>query len=105
MIPEQFKQNLNLDIRVFGFPVQVSYKFYCPEKRGQNQKDPLVSHIVYRSDSRIISETGCRSHFFFTEVLNDTQCENIEELVTAIAEKLSIENGFSPPSHGQMTLF
>ena len=45
MIPEQFKQNLNLEIRVFGFPVQVNYKFYWPEKRDENQKDPLVRVI------------------------------------------------------------
>lgn len=105
MIPEQFKQNINLEILVFGFPVHVNDKFYWPEKRDVHPKDPLVSHIEFRSDSRIISDTGYRSHFFYTHGLIDTQLKDIEELVTAIAEKLSIENGYKPPIQGQMTLF
>ena len=105
MIPEQFKQNLNLEIRKHGFPVQVNYRFYWPEKRDENQQDPLVSHIEYRCESHIISETGYRSHFFFTQGLRNTQLKDIEKLVTTIAEKLSIENGYKPPTKGQMTLF
>lgn len=105
MIPEQFKENLELEIQVFGFPVQVNYRFYWPEKREENQKDPLVSHIEYRADSQIISGTGYRSHFFYTQALSGTNCKDITELVTAIAENLAIENGYKPPSQGQMTLF
>jgi hypothetical protein len=105
MIPEQFKQNTELEITVFGCPVQVSYKFYWPEKREQDQKDPLVSHIEYRAESGIVSGTGYRSHFFFTQALDGTDYASIAELVTAIGENLAIDNGYQPPARGQMTLF
>lgn len=104
MIPEQFKQNTSLEISVFGFPVQVNYKFYWPQK-GNEQSDPLVSHIEYRSDSHIISGTGYRSHFFYTESLKGTDFASIDELVTSIGEQLALDNGYDPPPRGQMTLF
>ncbi|MGJ1525505.1 hypothetical protein ACR79H_07590 [Sphingobacterium spiritivorum] len=105
MIPEQFKQNTNLEINVFGFLVQVDYRFYWPEKKEAQHGDPLVSHIAYRADSKIVSDTGYRSHFFYTKALENTDYRSIAELVTAIAEELAIENGYDPPSRGQMTLF
>ncbi|VTP91324.1 hypothetical protein [Sphingobacterium daejeonense] len=104
MIPEHFKQNISLEIDVFGFPVQVDYKFYWPEKR-ENQKDPLISHIEYRAESYVISETGYRSHFFHTKALEETDYKTIEELVTAIGEHLALDNGYNPPTRGQMRLF
>ncbi|MGO3108143.1 hypothetical protein [Sphingobacterium sp. JB170] len=105
MIPEQFKQNTNLEIRVFDFPVQVNYRFYWPDKKAEDQKDPLISHIEYRAESGIISETGYRSHFFHTQALDGTDYASIGELVTAIGENLAIENGYKLPHRGQMTLF
>jgi len=105
MIPEQFKQNTSLEINVFGFPVQVNYSFYWPDKREKAQKDPLVSHIEYRAESYVISETGYRSHFFHTKALEGTDYKTIEELVTAIGESLALENGYNPPTRGQMRLF
>lgn len=105
MIPEQFKKNTSLEISVFGFPVQVNYRFYWPEKREKDQKDPLVSHVEYHSQSHVISETGYRSHFFHTQALDGTDHKTIEELVTAIGEHLAIENGYKPPTRGQMSLF
>jgi len=105
MIPEQFKQNTLLEIRVFGFPVKVDYRFYWPDKKEDDQRDPLVSHIEYRAESEIISGTGYRSYFFYTEALKDTDYTSIEELVTGIAEELAIENGHRRPPRGQMTLF
>ncbi|MGJ1311702.1 hypothetical protein ACS126_06445 [Sphingobacterium lactis] len=105
MIPELFKQNTNLEIRVFDFPVQVNYRFYWPDKKAEDQKDPLISHIEYRAESGIISETGYRSHFFHTQALDGTDYASIGELVTAIGENLAIENGYNPPHRGQMTLF
>ncbi|MGJ1261128.1 hypothetical protein [Sphingobacterium spiritivorum] len=105
MIPEHFKQNTSLEISVFGFPVQMDYMFYWPEKREHDQKDPLVSHIEYRAESGIVSETGYRSHFFFTQALVGTDYKTIAELVTGIAENLAIENGYQSPARGQMTLF
>ncbi|MGO3240763.1 MAG: hypothetical protein ACTIKD_09915 [Sphingobacteriaceae bacterium] len=105
MIPEHFKQNTSLEINVFGFPVQVEYKFYWPEKREQDQKDPLVSHIEYRAESGIVSETGYRSYFFYTQALSGTDYADIRQLVTAIGENLALDNGYQPPARGQMTLF
>lgn len=105
MIPEHFKQNTNLEVRIFGFPVQADYKFYWPQKRENDQKDPLVSHIEFRADSRIVSQTGYCSHFFYTQELEKTPYTSIEQLITAIGENLAIENGYSPPTRGQMTLF
>lgn len=105
MIPEHFKQNTSLEINVFGFPVQVNYKFYWPEKKEENQEDPLVSHIEYQSEHKIISETGYRSHFFHTQAFENTEYGSIEELVTSLAEHLAIQNGYQPPPRGQMTLF
>ena len=105
MIPEQFKQNTSLEISVFGFPVQVDYRFYYPEKKDAQQADPLVSHIEYRADSGIVSDTGYRSYFFYAKALENTDYRSIAELVTGIAEELAIENGYDPPSRGQMTLF
>lgn len=105
MIPEHFKQNTSLEISVFGLPVQVDYKFYWLERKGQDQADPLVSHIEFRAESGIVSETGYRSHFFYTELLKSTSYSSIEELVTGIAENLAIDNGYKPPARGQMSLF
>lgn len=105
MIPEQFKQNTSLEISVYGFPVQVRYRFYWPDKKEEDQADPLVSHIEYRAESGIISETGYQSHFFHTQALDGTDYTSIEELVTAIGENLAIENGYKPPPRGQTTLF
>ncbi len=105
MIPEQFKQNASLEIKVFGFSVQANYRFYWPGKKEEDQKDPLFSHIEYRAESPIISETGYRSHFFHTQMLDGTDYTSIEELVTTIGENLAIENGYKPPPRGQTTLF
>jgi hypothetical protein len=104
MIPEQFKQNTILDIEVFGFPVQVNYRFYWP---GDNKKidpaapDPLVNHMEFHSDTKIISDTGYRSHFFHTDVLEDTAYQSIEELVTEFGKHFARENGYEPLAPAQ----
>ncbi|SDE11252.1 hypothetical protein SAMN05216464_1044 [Mucilaginibacter pineti] len=98
MIPEQFKQNTELNIEVYGHPVSVKYAFYYPEKRIDDQADPLVSHIEYRAESAIISETGYRSHFFHTEALHYCMFKSIQELVINIAEGLAREQGYQPPA-------
>src|SRR5690606_35177987 len=105
MIPEHFKQNTSLEINVFGFPVQVEYKFYWPEKREQDQKAHLVSHTEYRAESGIVSETGYRSYSFYTQALSGTDYADIRQLVTASSEKPALDNGYQPPARGQMTLF
>lgn len=105
MIPENFKQNTSLEVQIFGLPVQANYKFYWPEKKEADQADPVVSHIEYRSQSAIISDTGYRSHFFHSSALENTHYTTIAELVIAIGEHLAIENGYKPPPRGQMTLF
>lgn len=109
MIPEQFKQNTTLDINVYGFPVQVNYRFYwLGNSKGIDpaEPDPLVSHMEFNSDAKIISDTGYRSHFFYTQVLQDTACQTIEEFVTEIGKHLARENGYEPPGPAnQMRLF
>ncbi len=105
-IPEHFKQNTELQIEVFGYPVQVTYRYYWLGKRPTDGKEPLVSHIEFRSASNIISETGYRSHFFPTGALGHTDCQSIAELVSQVAKELALEKGYQPPEEGnQLTLF
>jgi hypothetical protein len=106
MIPEQFKQNIDLEIKVYGQDVQVAYRYCWLDKRPDSENEPLVSHMEFRSESPIISETGYRSHFFHTDVLDDTAYRDIEELVTEFGEHFARENGYEPPSIGhQYKLF
>lgn len=106
MIPEQFKQNVNLDIQVFGHDVQVNYNYYWLDKPRQDGKEPLISHMEFTSDVPVISDTGYRSHFFHTELLHHTTFQTIAELVTHIGEKLSKDSGYEPPApQYQLSLF
>ncbi|WP_158993940.1 hypothetical protein [Mucilaginibacter sp. L196] len=106
MIPEQFKQNVDLEIKVYGQDVQVAYRYYWLDKHPDPEHEPLVSHMEFRSESPIISETGYRSHFFHTEVLEDTAYRDIAELVTEFGEHFARENGYEPPAIGhQYKLF
>ena len=63
MIPEIFKQDVNLDIRVFGFDVNVNYVYNWPVKRN-DEKEPTVVHLEFRSasPSYLIPDIG---HIFF----------------------------------------
>src|SRR5690606_37162405 len=102
MIPEHFKQNTSLEINVFGFPVQVEYKFYWPEKRVQDQEHPPVSPIEYLAESGIVSATRYRSSFFYTQALSGADYAHIRQLVTAIGANLALDNGYQSPARGQM---
>lgn len=109
MIPEQFKQNITLQIEVFGFPVKVNYAYYWPfgkEATLPDEQEPLVSHMEFISDHPVISNTGYRSHFFFTKLLEETDFKNITELVTHVGELLSRDSGYEPPApNRQLRLF
>lgn len=110
MIPEQFKVNTLLKVNIFGHEVDVNYAYYWPRiKEAQlkvKEEYPLVSHIEFRSESKIISETGYRSHFFHSALLEDTDYTTLQELVTGIGEILAKENGYEPRSPAnQMSLF
>jgi len=106
MIPEQFKQNKDLEIHVYGQRVQVSYRYYWLDKAPVPGSEPLVSHVEFHSDSPIISETGYRSHFFHTDILEATNCRDIEELVTGFGEYFARAEGYEPPAQGnQLRLF
>jgi hypothetical protein len=106
MIPEQFKQNIDLEIKVFGHDVQVKYRYYWLDKHPEQGNEPLVSHMEFRSESPIISETGYRSHFFHTDVLNETAYQDIAELVTDFGEHFARAEGYEPPVIGhQFKLF
>ncbi|RZJ89757.1 MAG: hypothetical protein EOO20_10055 [Chryseobacterium sp.] len=105
MIPEIFKQDMGLDIRVFGFEVNVNYVYNWPSKRN-DEKEPTVVHLEFRSDSNIISCTGYRSHFLFSAFLKDCGYASIEELAVSLGEHLARENGYSPPQpERQLSLF
>jgi hypothetical protein len=101
MIPEQFKQNIDLEIKVYGQDVQVSYRYYWLDKMPEPGNEPLISHMEFRSESPIISETGYRSHFFHTDVLEDTAYQDIAELVTDFGEYFARAEGYVPPAIGQ----
>ncbi|MHB1179775.1 MAG: hypothetical protein ACYCZO_15775 [Daejeonella sp.] len=110
MIPDQFKINTLLKVNIFGHEVDVNYAYYWPRIKEEQLKlkdeGPLVSHIEFRSDSKIISETGYRSHFFHSVLLEDTSYETVQQLVTEIGEMLAKENGYEPRSPtNQMSLF
>ena len=106
MIPEQFKQNTDLEIQVYGKDVQVSYRYYWLDKRPEPGTEPLIAHMEFRSESPIISETGYRSHFFHTDVLEDTTYRDIAELVTGFGEYFARAEGYEPPAVGnQLKLF
>lgn len=110
MIPEQFKVNTLLKVNIFGYDVDVNYAYSWPRiKETQlmaKDENPLVSHIEFRSDSKIISQTGYRSHFFHSALLEDTTYQTLQELVTGIGEILAKENGYEPRSPAnQMSLF
>lgn len=106
MIPEQFKQNVDLEIKVYGQDVQVVYRYYWLDKHPDSENEPLVCHMEFRSESQIISETGYRSHFFHTDVLEDTAYHDIAELVTDFGEYFARENGYEPAAIGhQYKLF
>lgn len=106
MIPEQFKQNVDLEIQVYGHEVRVNYRYYYFDKRPEPGVEPLVSHMEFHTDGSIISETGYRSHFFHTEVLEDTAYQDIAELVKEFGEHFAREEGYEPPKMGnQLKLF
>ncbi|MFD2285984.1 hypothetical protein GJU39_01455 [Pedobacter petrophilus] len=105
MIPEIFKQNISLDIKVFGFEVNVDYVYNWPESR-KDDKEPLVVHLEFRSNSHVISSTGYRSHFLFSAFLKDCEYKSIEELAVSLGEHLARENGYEPPQpEQQLSLF
>jgi len=105
MIPEIFKKDENLDIRVFGFDVNVNYVYNWPNKRNYD-KEPTVVHLEFRSGSQIISGTGYRSHFIFSSFLNKCGYGSIQELAIALGEHLARENGYEPPQpEQQLSLF
>ena len=105
MIPEIFKQDANLDIRVFGFDVNVDYVYNWPAKRN-DEREPNVIHLEFRSDSHIISGTGYKSHFLFSAFLKDCGYGSIEELAVSLGEHLARENGYEPPQpEQQLSLF
>ncbi|WP_431294521.1 hypothetical protein [Pedobacter sp. P26] len=105
MIPEIFKEDLNIDIRVFGFDVNVNYVYHWPQKRDDG-KEPMVVHLEFRSDSHVISSTGYRSHFLFSAFLTDCQYQSIAELAVSLGEHLARENGYEPPQpEQQLSLF
>ncbi|PWS32677.1 hypothetical protein [Pedobacter paludis] len=106
MIPEHFKQNIQMDIQVFGFEVQVDYRYWWPEKRSDEVKFPLVCHAEFRSDVPIISPTGYHSHFFYAELLKHSEHGSLEEMLVAIGEHLARQNGYEAPERGnQLSLF
>jgi hypothetical protein len=106
MIPEQFKQNIDLEIKIYGQDVKVSYRYYWLDKKPDQGNEPLISHMEFRSESPIISETGYRSHFFHTDVLEDTAYQDITELVTDFGEHFARAEGYGPPEIGhQYKLF
>jgi len=105
MIPEIFKQDISFDIRVFGFDVNVNYRYNWPSKK-MDGKEPMVVHLEFRSDSHIISSTGYRSHFLFSAFLKDCGYGSIEELAISLGEHLARENGYEPPQpEQQLSLF
>ncbi|KRT17725.1 hypothetical protein ASU31_00050 [Pedobacter ginsenosidimutans] len=105
MIPEIFKENLNVNVRVFGFEVNVDYCYHWPSISSDG-KEPLAVHFEFRSDSKIISSTGYKSHFLFSSSLKYCEYTSIEELCTAIGEHLARENGYEPPEpEQQLSLF
>ena len=105
LIPEVFKQNVGLDITVFDHPVKVVYCFWWPEKKADG-KDPMFGHIEFRSDSKIISETGYRSHFFHTDYLKETSYQSISEFAQAVGEHFAKEMGHELPVRGsQLRMF
>jgi len=105
MIPEIFKKDLNFDIKVFGFEVNVSYVYHWPKVREDN-KEPMVVHFEFRSDSTVISSTGYRSHFLFSDFLKNCKHDSIESLAISLGEHLARENGYSPPQpEQQLRLF
>lgn len=101
MVPEQFKQNTSLDIKVFGYDVQVNYSYYWLNKPRDDGKEPLISHMEFTSEVPVISGTGYRSHFFHTELLENTTFQTIEELVVHTGEQLALDNGYEPPAPKQ----
>ena len=106
MIPEQFTQNIDLEIKVYGQDVQVSHRNSWLDKKPEPGNEPLISHMEFRSESPIISETGYRSHFFHTDVLEDTAYQDITELVTEFGEHFARAEGYEPPAIGhQYKLF
>lgn len=105
VIPEYFKENLELDILVFDQRVKVNYCFWWPQKKEEG-KNPMFAHVEFRSDSAIISETGSRSHFFHTDYLKETPYHSVKEFVQALAEHFANEMGYEPPVPGsQLRMF
>lgn len=105
MIPEVFKQDVNIDIRVFGFDVNVNYVYNWPVKRN-DEKEPTVVHLEFRSALPIISNSGYRSHFLFSAFLKECRYGSIEELAVSLGEYLARENGYEPPHpEQQLSLF
>lgn len=103
--PEYFKQNVELEIKVFDYPVNVEYRFWWPEKKD-NGKDPMFGHVEFRSDSAILNKTGYRSHLFYTDYLKEKPYRNINEFVQALAEHFAKEMGYEPSGHGsQLRMF
>jgi hypothetical protein len=110
MIPDLLKVNTELNILLFGHPVQVNYAFYWPngprKDNVEKMADPLVSHLEFRSEKGIISETGYLSHFFYTQILDESHYPTITAFLEEIGEYLARENGYEPISkRNQLTLF
>ncbi len=105
MIPEIFKEDCNVDIKVFGFDVNVSYVYHWPQKKCDGNT-PTVVHFEFESDSKIISPTGYRSHFLFSSFLDNCHYQSIAELAISLGEHLAKENGYEPPRpEQQLSLF
>ncbi|QPH38743.1 hypothetical protein [Pedobacter endophyticus] len=105
MIPEIFREDQKVNVRVFGFEVNVDYHYHWPSRRSEG-KEPLAVHLEFRSDSKVISSTGYKSHFLFSAFLKDCGYTSIEELCTALGEHLARENGYEPPEpEQQLSLF
>lgn len=106
MIPEHFKQNIQLDIRVFGFEVKVDYRYWWPEVKPESSKGPLVCHAEFRCEEPVISHTGYQSHFFYADLLKYSSHSSLEDFLIDLGENLARENGYEPPQLGnQLSLF
>jgi hypothetical protein len=105
VIPAVFKQDANLQIKVFDFDVNVVYTYHWPREIAAD-KEPLTVHLEFRSDYPVISQTGYRSHFLFAASLQNCSYLSIADLATALGHHLARENGYQPPQPDcQLSLF
>lgn len=104
MIPEFFKENANLNIRVFDFQVNVNYVYHWPMRKADG-KDPRVVHLEFRSDPHKISQTGYQSIFLLSAYLHEAPYRSIEELAIEMGQHVARENGYDPPEPGRQFSF